>query len=191
MKALVSGPKRRHVCNIDSWLQAWSAYTATVLLVDPVSGYELIGYQSIVAQPSSEYQTSAWLKCDRTFRYFASRTTSINMGHDRPSPVSSVLHRSCSNIDHLLYMHPTRSRWQQTAHTDQSFRPPPPKQATTSSGTIFNPPSGKPKICRLFNAGKCKNQASPSLCKYRHKCFICYDDHREATCSCKGTNKQA
>ena len=48
-KALVSGPKCRHVPNIDSWLQAWSAYAATVLLADPVRGYKLIGYQSIVA----------------------------------------------------------------------------------------------------------------------------------------------
>ena len=48
-KASVSGLKCRHVPDIDSWLQAWSAYAATVLLVDPVRGYKLIGYQSIVA----------------------------------------------------------------------------------------------------------------------------------------------
>ena len=35
MKASVSGPKCRHVCDIDSWLQAWSAYVATVFLADP------------------------------------------------------------------------------------------------------------------------------------------------------------
>ena len=80
MKASVSGPKCRHVCDIGSWLQAWSAYAATVLLADPPRGYKLIGYRSIVAQASSEYQPSAWLKYNRAFRYYASRTTSITWG---------------------------------------------------------------------------------------------------------------
>ena len=61
-KASVSGPKHRNVRDIGLWLQAWSAYAATVLLADPARDYELISYQSIVAQASSEYQTSAWLK---------------------------------------------------------------------------------------------------------------------------------
>ena len=30
-----SGPKRRNVGDIGSWLQAWSAYAATVLPADP------------------------------------------------------------------------------------------------------------------------------------------------------------
>ena len=77
MKASVSGPKHRHVCDIGLWLQAWSAYAATVLLADPPRGYELIGYQSIVAQARLEYQTSASLKYNRTFRYYTSRTTGV------------------------------------------------------------------------------------------------------------------
>ena len=40
-KASISGSERRHVRNISSWLQAWFAYAATVLLVDPAQGYKL------------------------------------------------------------------------------------------------------------------------------------------------------
>ena len=184
MKASVSSPKCRHVCNINSRLQTWSAYTATVFLADPAQGYKLIGYQSIVAQASSKYQTSAWLKYDRAFRYFASRTTSVTwdtIDHHMWAQcftgraATSITCYTCSQPGHVAT---------DCAHTDQSFCPP--TQATTSSGNIFNPSSGKPKICRLFNAGRCKNQASPSLCKYRHECFICHDDHPEATSFCTG-----
>ena len=100
-KASVSSPKRRNVRNIGSWLQAWSAYAATVLLADPARGYELIGYQSIVAQASSEYQTSARLKYHRLFRQ---QVHGRKTGHDQPPPMGSVFHRSHSNLCHLLYM---------------------------------------------------------------------------------------
>ena len=70
-KVSVFGSESRHVRDISSWLQAWFAYAATVLLVDPAQGYKKIGYQSIVAKASSEYQTSEWLKYDRAFCYFA------------------------------------------------------------------------------------------------------------------------
>ena len=40
-KVSISGLKRRHVRNISSWFQAWSAHMATVLLANLAQGYKL------------------------------------------------------------------------------------------------------------------------------------------------------
>ena len=56
------------------------------------------------------------------------------MGHDQPPLVGSVLHRSHSNLDHLLYMWLTRSHGSRLcAHRPVLSSP---RRATTSSGNI-------------------------------------------------------
>ena len=167
-KASVSGPNRRTVRDIGSWLQVWSAYAATVLLADPARGYELIGYQSIVAEASSEYQTSAWLKYDRA-SLFRQQVHGRKMGHDLPPPMGSVFHRSRSNLCHLLYMWSAGPCGNRLLTPTSTFVPP--DEQPHLPGNISNPTSGKPEICRLFRADRCKNQASPSLCKIPTQMF--------------------
>ena len=123
-KGSVSGPQHRHIHDIGSWLQAWSSYMTAVLLADPARGYKLIGYQSIVAQASSQYQTSAWLKYDGAFRYFASRTTGVRwetINHHLWAQcftgltATSITCYTCGQPGHVAT---------NCAHTNHSFRPP-------------------------------------------------------------------
>ena len=66
------------------------------------------------------------------------------MGQDQPPLVGSVLHRSHSNLDHLLYMWLTRSHGNRLcAH--RLVLSSPPRRATTSSGNISNPLLVNPK----------------------------------------------
>ena len=69
-----SSAKRKHVRDIRSWLQAWSAYAATLLAADPSRGPELVGYQAIIAQANAKYQFTAWSRYDTAFRLWASKT---------------------------------------------------------------------------------------------------------------------
>ena len=69
--------RKRVVRDIGSWLQAWSAFAATLLETDPSRGHELLGYQAIIAQANADYQPSAWLQYDSSFRLLASRHQSL------------------------------------------------------------------------------------------------------------------
>ena len=119
-KASVFRPK--HMSSTSA--QPWSAYAATVLLADLARGYELIAYQSIVAQASSKYQTSVWLKYDRAFRYFTSSTTGVRwdtINHHLWAQCStgrratSIACYTCGQPGHVAT---------DCAHIDQFFRPP-------------------------------------------------------------------
>ena len=181
--------RKRVVRVIGSWFQAWSAFAANLLNTDPSRGHELLGYQAIIAQANADYQPSAWLQYDSSFRLLASRHQSLRWDaiHNHlwaqcftGRAVSTVTCFSCGRPGHIA---------SDCKSSNNSFRAPnkpytPNSSQAASSQSMFD-------VCRQFNSGKCRNQATPHLCKYRHECLFCQGDHPEVSCARKGVNKSA
>ena len=82
---------KRHVDDLTSWLDAWTAYCRVVLSAAPHRCQELLAYQAIIATASRQFYPEAWLSYDRQFRRAASGRFSV--GYTPP-----LQNTSCPNL---------------------------------------------------------------------------------------------
>ena len=68
---------KRHVDDLTSWLEAWTAYCSVVLSAAPHRCQELLAYQAIIATASRQFYPEAWLSHDRQFRPAAAGSTAL------------------------------------------------------------------------------------------------------------------
>ena len=60
--------KHRSVANISEWLQAFTVYVSVIAKTQPYRVLDLMGYQILIIEASTEYRNNSWLAYDRRFR---------------------------------------------------------------------------------------------------------------------------
>jgi len=60
--------KQQAVTNITEWLEAFVVYVSVVARKQPQRVPDLMGYQILMLEASSEYQNNRWMAHDRRFR---------------------------------------------------------------------------------------------------------------------------
>ena len=156
-----SSAKRKHVRDIGSWLQAWSAYAATLLAADPSRGPELVGYQAIIAQANAEYQFTAWSRYDTAFRLWASKTPGA-----RWDTINNHLWAQCFTVrasaQVICFTCGQPGHWSSTCPLGTgkfNFRP---TMSSSTSPSTSGRATDNQEICRQFNAGRCRYQSIPT-----------------------------
>ena len=59
---------KRKVCNLQTWLEAWTVYCRILCDAAPERIQDLLFYQGTIVEASSKYSSDAWLTYDRRFR---------------------------------------------------------------------------------------------------------------------------
>ena len=62
-----SKQKRQAISSISEWLQAFAVYVAVISKKQPDRVPDLMGYQVLMLEASSEYKNDCWLAYDRRF----------------------------------------------------------------------------------------------------------------------------
>ena len=139
------------VCNLGTWLEAWTVFCRFLVDVAPELAPDVLQYQSIITEASAKYSEDAWLTYDRRFRMaLAAQPHRFEWGVIDPN-----LWQSCMTGKAL----PSCPRCRLSHPTPGLFCPfpsgPSPAPSFGSGGpshqTIFAH-SGKP-VCRNFNTG--------------------------------------
>ena len=58
---------KRKVCNLQTWLEAWTVYRRILCDAAPERIQDLLFYQGTIVEASSKYSSDAWLNYDRHF----------------------------------------------------------------------------------------------------------------------------
>ena len=159
---------KRKVCNLQTWLEAWTVYYSILCDAAPERVQDLLFYQGTIVEASSKYSSDAWLTYDRRFRMaLAAQPHAFSWRTIDPN-----LWQSCMTAKAL----PPCFRCHTTHPLPGPACPfrtgPPPAPSSASGGqqrqTIFLH-NGKP-MCRNFNWGNCSDA---TLCRRAHICFTC------------------
>ena len=59
---------KRRVCNLGTWLEAWTVFCRVLVDAAPELAPDVLQYQSIITEASAKYSEDAWLTYDRRFR---------------------------------------------------------------------------------------------------------------------------
>jgi len=158
----------RHVCDLSTWLEAYTVFLQCILQVAPHRATELIAYQSLIIEANRRFTPEGWLDYDRQFRLLAAA-----------SPT-----RRWDIIDGNLWQLATTGRARQACSfcgmTHQPFpsgrclfrqsRQPP----SGAVSTDFH--NGRP-ICRNYQLNRCSHS-----CGRAHVCSICRGGHPSQRC---------
>lgn len=172
------------ISTLADWLQAWTAYAATITEVYPSRCSEILGYQAIIANTAVDYRPEFRLEYDRRFRWRAAhdgtlrwdridaRTWSacmINQQSGTPArePQGSTPSRSsttfscfaCREPGHVASVCPHFFRGSNAAESTRGPITGPKHEPGRRSAPI--------PICIKYNRGTC---IEPSICRYRHIC---------------------
>ena len=66
--AAKSTQKHGHITNIMEWLQSFAVYVSVIARKQPQRVPDLMGYQVLILEASSEYKNDCWMAYDRRFR---------------------------------------------------------------------------------------------------------------------------
>ena len=147
-----AGQKRKHqeVSNIVDWVQCFGIYIAIISRKEPNRIADLIGYQSLIIQASSQCHAGRWVIYDRCFRLKA----------------SAVAVTEWSNIDITLWKlaFPDRLPSGGTHCLTES---------TAQTRTSFSGSSGRMRpVCLEWNETTSPECSRP-FCRYDHSCYRC------------------
>ena len=177
-----SGTKRR-VCDLPTWLEAWTMYFRVIVHASPERTLELLSYQANIIEANNAYTTESWLQYDRRFRL----TLALAGGTRRFDTIDPHLWQSSFTSKgrpacvRCSLTHPPPG-------PGCPFRPGPPSSAgggwagnsnTDSCGRQAAAPTGPRPVCRNFNSGKCDN----THCPRRHICSSCNGKHPASNCT--------
>ena len=185
------------VSSLETWLQAWTAYAATIIEFHPPHSVELLGYQAVIANTVADHRPEFWLQYDRRFCWRAAHdpnlrwdridshtwsyclinqssiaTTNLSGGR---TPSLGITCYACRETGHFASAYP------------RIFRDPPAEEPGRGaiSGTKQEPSKRLlvPPVCIIFNRGTCHE---PSICRYRHICSRsgCGGNHPATKTSC-------
>ena len=59
---------KRKVCNLQTWLEAWTVYSRILCVAAAERIRDLLFYKGTIVEASSKYSSDAWLSYDRRFR---------------------------------------------------------------------------------------------------------------------------
>ena len=167
---------KRRVCNLGTWLEAWTVFCRVLVDAAPELAPDVLQYQSTITEASAKYSEDAWLTYDRRFRMaLAAQPHRFAWGVIDPN-----LWQSCMTGKAL----PSCPRCRLSHPTPGPFCPfrsgPSPAPSFGSGGpsrqTIFTH-SRKP-VCRNFNTGSCDS----TQCTRAHVCFSCRGYHSAHSC---------
>ena len=167
---------KRRVCNLGTWLEAWTVFCRVLVDAAPELAPDVLQYQSIITEASAKYSEDAWLTYDRRFRMaLAAQPQRFAWGVIDPN-----LWQSCMTGKAL----PSCPRCRLSRPTPGLFCPfrsglsPAPSFGSggPSRQTIFTH-SGT-QVCRNFNTGSCESMQ----CTRAHVCFSCRGNHSAHSC---------
>ena len=187
---------RERVNNFHSWSVAFNLFMRCTIHFRPHLADPLIRYQGIIAGFATSYIATAWLSYDIAFRHLVANNPRVPW--DRVDEDTFTVHlRSAQGLPRCYICHVTGHM---ASNCSRRYASPAFRIATTSTPT-FTPssagvalpapslPSQVPRgpaanrgvpICFSWNGrGGCVRQ----LCRFRHSCSICGDDHPRFACS--------
>ena len=83
-----SKPDSGKVCDLSSWLRAWTAFFELTIYFHP---HRLIQYKSIISRFARQFQDSAWILYDDLFRQKVSYTYSLPWEEEDPRLYNEIL----------------------------------------------------------------------------------------------------
>ena len=158
--------KRRHICDLSTWLEAWNVFLAVVVEAAPHRIQELLGYQSIITEANKRFVPAGWLEYDQQFRAIAA-----NHPTTRWDSIESNTWQLCTTgksrpaCYHCSIVHPPMM-----TGGGCPFRP---QRGSSVSGQS----NGAGETCRRFNENRC-----PGMCGRLHVCQICRGQHARSDC---------
>ena len=177
----VSRATKRRVCDLSTWLEAWTTYLNVVLQAAPHRLTELLGYQAIIVEANRRYFADGWMDYDRQFR---------------ASAASSPQAKPWDVIDPNIWQLTTSGKTRPTCLACHLVHPPAGgnrclfRASTSTTGPQATPVHGNRPICRNFNQQRCSGP-----CTRVHVCFNCRGSHPSASCpqgrKSTGTSKKA
>ena len=169
---------RRHICDLATWLEAWTVYVNVVVQSYPQRTHELLGYQAIIVEANRKFLPDAWLEYDRQFRSAAANDTARKWNVVEPNAwqlaTSGRARPVCSKCS---LTHPPSTSGNCPFRANRA--------EANSSNTSINAPSvgGRP-ICRNFNWQRCQG-----MCGRAHVCISCRGRHPHAECPYSKDNR--
>ena len=154
----------RHVCDLATWLEAWTVVLHTILQAAPERASELVGYQAIITEANRKFVPDGWLEYDRQFRRAAASNPA----------------RRWDVIDHNIWQLSTTGKARTPCFACSLVHPPSaggqcpfrPSRATPFGGAHSSPSVGGHPICRNFNWARCQGG-----CGRAHLCLQCQGRH--------------
>jgi len=157
--------KQRSVANISEWLEAFAVYVSVIARKQPQRVPDLMGYQILMLEASSEYHTNRWLAYDRRFRQQAASHPSCKW-----SSTESTLYNfaftgqaRASRCKHCF------SLFHQSKDCEFAPNPPPP----ASHNLLSYPNTSRRRlVCYKWNEQFADGCPFPN-CRYEHVCYYC------------------
>ena len=165
--------KTRHVCDLATWMEAYTIYVHTLIQVAPHRALELLAYQALIVEANRRFVPEGWLDYDRQFRLAASADPS----------------KKWDTLDVNIWQITTTGKSRPTCTTCNMSHPPSPngaclfrpsRSSPVSTASSWSPTAyhqGRP-ICRNFNQGKCYGN-----CSRVHVCHTCRGRHPAIQCN--------
>ena len=149
--------QKRRVCNLQTWLEAWTVYCRVLVDTAPGLASELLHYQGTILEASSNFVVEAWLTYD--IRFCMARASLPHAFSWRV--IDSNLWQSCMTGKSLVSCN--RCRTVHPAPGPVCPFPSGPSPPTGSGGhtrQIIYMHNSKP-VCRNYNAGSCESAQCP------------------------------
>ena len=160
--------KHRSVANISEWLQAFAVYVSVIAKTQPYRVPDLMGYQILIIEASTEYRNNSWLAYDRRFRQQVAAhpqckwsnidSTLWTLAFTSQAKTSRCRH--CFSLFHLS----------QDCEFDPNPTSPPIEPQFTGASRVR--PVRRRLICQQWNQESSQSCSYPN-CRFEHVCSIC------------------
>ena len=160
--------KHRSVANISEWLQAFAVYVSVIAKTQPYRVPDLMGYQILIIEASTEYRNNSWLAYDRRFRQQVAAhpqckwsnidSTLWTLAFTSQAKTSRCRH--CFSLFHLS----------QDCEFDPNPTSPPIEPQFTGASRVR--PVHRRLICQQWNQESSQSCSYPN-CRFEHVCSIC------------------
>ena len=157
-----SKSKQRPISNIAEWLQAFAIYVSIISRKQPQRVPDLMGYQILMLEASTEYEGNSWLAYDRRFRRQAA---------SQPNCKWSSIDTTCWNLAFTNRAKASRCKYCFSLfHLSKDCEFSSSQMSSLSESRHL--PSHRRFICRNWNEQQGQG-CSFRNCRYEHVCYYC------------------